>query len=165
MRFSTYEKMIYERADSFANTTGINRDDFISLGHTVWVETLKKFNRKKGSFSTLFYIRLNYAFIYYARKFQPPSDNAVDFEEHLMNSHSEWVPGVMLQFKEKVLNLSEEAQHVIHLLLESPVEALGIEGTEPPKIIRGKIRDALRDEGWKWKTIWTVFRELKKAFP
>lgn len=70
-------------------------------------------------------------------------------------------PADSLHRKELLDGLSSDAKYIVRLLLEGPAEFIDILGSEPPKIIRGAIKNHLRDCGWKWADIWASFREIK----
>jgi len=54
--------------------------------------------------------------------------------------------------------MSPEAKAILQLILTN--KDLYLE-TDKPKLCRGKIKQALRDSGWKYQSIWNGFRELK----
>lgn len=61
---------------------------------------------------------------------------------------------------ESILSLfDEKCTFVYHLLLLNA----NLADQFPPKIVRGKLVDFLRKEGWSWSTIWSTFRKIKKA--
>jgi hypothetical protein len=132
--------------------------DFLSLGHTVFMDTLDVWEPKKGSFSTLLTIKLRTGFIDYTRKFDVP------VEQTAPDQLDERSPFDICSFKDMLSSMSEEAKEIVNIILDAPAETLDIIGTEPPKMIRGAIQRYLHYElGWHWRKIWRAFRELKGA--
>jgi RNA polymerase sigma factor (sigma-70 family) len=68
-------------------------------------------------------------------------------------------PETEYMFKEKITQMSEEAQEVLHLILSSPSEY----GSMVGKYARQSLRKFLIALGWKEKKIRKVFKEIKNT--
>jgi len=67
-------------------------------------------------------------------------------------------PLSILLKRDRYDSLSEEAKYIIHLVLTTPMEIVGITGS----ITKQRIWEYLRSqEAWTWKTIWGATDELK----
>lgn len=62
-------------------------------------------------------------------------------------------------WQEFLSGLSPEAQALCKILTTENIEL----PTEQPKQCRGIIMRELREKGWKWKDIWSSFKEVKQA--
>jgi len=159
--YSKYTNMITSAAHKFAATTGIPESDLQSLGHKLFMDAVDKWDSSRGSFSTILTIKLRTGFIDYMRRHDAPvSPDSVYIQEPVTDN----TPMKVCAFKDLLYSLSKEAQEIVSILLDAPVETLGIIGTEPPKMIRGAIQRYLLKIGWCHATIWEAFRELKGVF-
>lgn len=157
--YNDYHKMICDRAWSFHSSTGIEFDELISVSNYLFMKAFNSWDKSKSSFSTYLFICLNNGLIMFIKK----NSNLVELEDaHLIESpYREHYPDIALMAKDALNELSEEARFVVNILLSTPAEILSIIGTEPPKMIRGKIRDHLKEQGWASPAIWRVFKEIK----
>jgi len=64
------------------------------------------------------------------------------------------------EWEELMEQLSPEATAICHITLMDQSIFLEL---NTPKLCRGKIKDAMRQDGWAWKPIWDGFREIKAA--
>jgi RNA polymerase sigma factor (sigma-70 family) len=164
-----YEGMVAKLAWSWVRTTGLEFEDLFSAGKVSFVRAVQSFDEDRASFSTWLYgtLRLHlraHVETEVRRRGQacpmvtnedgeqscpeiPVTDHG--FRYMLLN---EWVKG-----------LSEDAQLVVSLVLNSPVEAFRLTGSEPPKMMRGCIVRGLKRKGWSQKKRWDVMRELRCA--
>jgi len=160
--FKDHVNMIRDRAWSFHNTTGLDYDELFSEGLVIFMKAVQAWDGKR-KFSTVFYRILNNEFSTFIRKMDAcPEMEADTLPARVPN------PRQALQWKEKLehflTGLSGEARHVAKLVLNGPAEAIGIIGTEPPRVVRGAIhRYLVRDRGVSHQKAWAVLKELREA--
>lgn len=162
--WKTYEPMVCKLAWSWHRTTGVSVEELISIGRTEFVKALHSFDSSKGaSFSTWLYGACRLAM----RRFieaELRRGRAAGEEDRVLPEPTTQPEALRkLIMEEWIAELSEEARFVIRLLTEAPLEALGIFGGEPPKMIRGQIVRRLKSLGWSQSRRWGALRELKEA--
>ena len=162
-QFLDYVGLIWKTSQSFQGTTGVEAEELMSVGRSAFMGASQAWDRERGHFAPLFQTILRNVFSHYVRKYPPVSAEGGTIRDTIVCHHPEWHPVRALISKERVTRLSEDARYIVWLLTNIPCEAFGIDGTLPPKMIRGAIRRALRKEGWAWKRIWKVNHELKEA--
>ena len=135
-------------------------EELIQEAASVFIKAAVAWDTSTCKFSTFLTVLLQHDLLRCARKFTPIPDLEVKEEDAI----SFLSPDRSLMFKEMVEGLSYEARHVVELLLTGPVEALGLIGTEPPKIVRGLIAKYLREKRRLGiHAAWDVIREIKEA--
>lgn len=161
--YEKYQLLIIERACSFNRSTGYDVEDLISQGNLIYCQVKNTHQNKRGvKFSTFLYTCLNNGLRNYIKK-NNKYIKTTELTEKLMtksgllNKKSE----ARCNFLHVLTSLSNEAKHVIEIIIKSPMELLQLNGTEKPKAIRGKLYKHLRSKGWKWTTIWKTFNEIK----
>lgn len=157
--FMQYEGIIHDRANSFASTTGISADEFISEGYVIFMESIPKWDGSKASFGTWLYRRLTQGFSTFARK----SGVLRDAPDSMPSEYGDENTSRILEFKELVQSLSTEARHVAQIILNGPAEALGIIGATHPRMLRGSLRRHMKKQGCSDTTIRYTFDEIKEA--
>lgn len=148
--YTRYQLLIMSRAHSFANTTGHDLDDLISQGNLIYCEALRAYDPTRSQFSTFLYDRLTKGLHRYtlrqARHRQPflelEENTAIvapqQFRRHLFAHH--------------LSQLSAEAQAVVHVILNSPLELLG--RSEPNRRrLRKRVTQRLRKQGLTWTAV------------
>lgn len=159
--YKQHEGILRQKALSFSQTTGRNFDDLMSEANWAFLYAVKTWDGKR-KFNTWLQVQLRGFLINICRKVRLPEE----FDPDLLPAR-EPDPYRRLCWKEKteqlLKKLSKEARHVVTLLLEGPSEALGIIGTEPPKVIRGAIHKYLLTQGLTHAKSWEILRELKEA--
>ena len=159
--FGDHHNMIREQAHSFNRTTGFDYSELYSQGLVVFMNAVRKWDGVR-KFSTLLGVCLRRDFIKLTQRMDQPPDPETR-EDEISRSPS---PADTLLGKERVegilAGLSAEARHVVRLMLEGPAEALGILGSEPPRVIRGAVhRYLVHKRGKTHEQSWTVLRELR----
>lgn len=161
--FQDYTGLIWKTAHSFQRTTGVDAEELMSLGRTVFIGAVLSWDRDRGPFAPFMQKVLQNALSHYVKRYPPVCAEGGTVRDTIASHHPEWHPLKALISKERIHSLSQDGRYVIWLLINIPCEAFGIDGTLPPKSIRGAIRKRLRIEGWAWKRIWRVSHELKEA--
>lgn len=67
-------------------------------------------------------------------------------------------------FSMRTKTFSRDVQKVVRLFTDYPIELLGLDGSEPPRKVRGRLRVYLRSIGWSHPRINRVIKELKQVF-
>ena len=161
--FLKYVGLIWKTAQSFQRSTGVDADELMSVGRTAFVAASLAWDKERGPFPPLMQRVLLNTFSHYVRRNPLVTAEGGTVRDKIVSNRPEWHPLKALMSKERIYTLSEDGRYITWLLLNVPCEVFGIDGTQPPKMIRGAIRRALRKEGWSWKRIWRVNRELKEA--
>jgi len=144
--YADYEKMIKKVAWKFAHSAQ-HAEELIAEGNLEYVKALIKFDPDKSCFSTYLYNRLNNRFINLAKKWQMPVVEINDFIP--ANSLN---PEKSVSFKQSLENLSETAQEIINLVLDTPDDLYQIV-REELKLNKEMIRRYLREKGWTFTRI------------
>jgi DNA-directed RNA polymerase specialized sigma subunit len=132
----------------------INWEDLFQEAAIAFLESQKTYDSEKGTKP------ITWAWIQMKHQLQNHTNNEYE-QQKLKNYPTQPETASPSFFKEENLGrLSREAQQVCQLILIFPSEYAKM----VPKQARGKIVQVLRQQGWKWKVIWNVFRELKIAF-
>lgn len=144
-------------------------DDLLSVSNTLFMKACVTYDESRGGFHTHLHRVLTSNLCRYVGKVDivpslPETDEGGGTGlDHLPDTTGNSCPRRALMFKETLANLSEEAREVAMIILNGPAEILGLVGNEPPKAIRGAIKNHLRDQGWDWPSIWQAFKELKEV--
>lgn len=70
----------------------------------------------------------------------------------------------LLQFKQWASGLSAEAQFICRCIWETPAELVEMAmGSSNPKNTRRILAKYLRERGWKWRSIFNAFTEIKEG--
>ena len=173
--YEEVKPVIVARAVSWSETTGWDIGELISVGNWLFMRELHRkkgrFDPKKSSIKSWMRRRLDQYYCDYTQRLRKSTMAFVDPETLLILEATEAMrPGTALPFKdarwsaefrETLIGLSEEAQAVAKILIDGPAEALGVLGSEAPRMIRGALRRHLRSLGWSVQEISRAFNELK----
>lgn len=157
MKEEEVERLIHERAWRFGK--GKNMDDLISQSRLLYMIAVRSY--KKGKGTTLFswaYRIITQGLIRYLHRTDDPVE---DFPDERASTRGEFRPDLCVEFRDRLLSMSQEAKHVCWIILNGPAELLKLKGSEPPKTIRGKLVRHLKKKGWKSKSIFETFDEIK----
>jgi RNA polymerase sigma factor (sigma-70 family) len=146
---------------SFHHSTGLEQEELFGEASVAFAEALHSYQEGNGTqLSTWVWACMRNHLINYCRKERkhhttPKLDP--DAHEYLKDDSVE-----IRQSREDLLsmlsNLSIQAQEVIQITLDAPLELY----QSTPKKNRGALRDYLRRQGWKWRDIWDSFREIRQ---
>jgi hypothetical protein len=159
--YQDHEKILWDRAWSFASSTGHPVEDLVSVGRSAFMRAWKGYDPGRGgAFGTLFYQVLNRELARYVGKYRPSEREAPEEGSLFTNPD----PTSRMSVEELLAEVSREAREVLTLLIQAPAEILGVFGWSNPKALRGRVRTYLREErGWTWRKIDEVMREMRKA--
>lgn len=174
MRSNEYEKyqlLIIERALSFHNTTGLDKEDLIAQGNLIFCQAKKKFDpKRKVKFSTYLHAALNNSLFSYVQN-QQKHTNKREYKTQLTSPELKKHPLSLIDSKSEgvfsllqgVVFLSKEAKYVIDTLLKSPGEIIDVVENKAPQTIRKNLHTFLRKRGWTHIKIKKAFNELKNV--
>lgn len=158
--FFKHEAQIAHHAWSWHRTTGLDVEELMSVGRSAFMKATTTFDENRASFSTHLHHTLYFALRSFARseykkgpRVRPPEGGALEAgadDNHFRSA----------SIRDWIQELSEEARFVASLIIESP-SVLGLNGTEPPKIARGKVVRFLKKLGWKQSKRWDCIAELR----
>lgn len=164
--FKKHERLIHKRAWDFYHSTGVPYEELLSEGYLCFCMTARKYRPEKGAFSTFLWTCLTHSFSDFCSRWRnigrdedlPPIVVCSEYSQ--CNN-----PSSSLIFTQSLSTLSEEACHIVHLVINSPKEFLrDLPSYTTPRAIRGGLFRHLRRKGWSWPRIWGGLRELKEAF-
>jgi len=137
----------------FQKTTGYQFDELYSEALLAYAEALNNFDtKKKTKFSTFAYICINSALINFVKKEKFPGQKV---DSAVLEKHSSWDRPYWI-LKEQ---FTKDAQEVAEMLTGNPYKYLGT----PPKMIKGLIREELREKGWTYDRIYAATRNIKEV--
>jgi RNA polymerase sigma factor (sigma-70 family) len=172
MRSDEYEKyqlLIIERALSFHNTSGLDKEDLIAQGNLIFCMAKKKYDpKRKVKFATYLYTALNNRLFSYVQN-QQKHTNKREYNTPVNMPEIKQYPKSLVDFKtERLFSLlhsfvflSKEAEYVISILMKSPGEILNAVENIAPKTIKSDLQTFLKKKGWKLTKIRETFNELK----
>lgn len=160
--FHRYKKLLWSRASHFHKSNPhIPLEDLESEANLSFILACKSFNNRKSRFTTYLYRVVNNNLINYVKEV----NKGKEFDEISPELPSHTVsPYEMVKFKESLTSLSAEAQEVCSLIFDTPselTEMLRDEFIDSSHLVGG-ISKYLRKQGWKYKTIWNVMKELRQ---
>jgi RNA polymerase sigma factor (sigma-70 family) len=163
IRYEDYQKMIYKAAWRFHFRTGLDWDDLYAQGNLIYCQCVDRYSPDKGPFAnwlskSLHQYLLNYVQIPY----QSEDSNWTDFEDF---QHAYSHPDNMINLTQIMARLSNQAKHVINIVMENPPELVQIcqmkkRATVNMERIRTYLHDCL---GWTFMDCETTFKEIKTA--
>lgn len=136
----------------FQKTTGFQFDELYGEALLAYAEALNEYNdTKKTKFSTFAYICIKGALINFVKKEYVPKQ-AVD--SSVLEYQATWDKPFWI-LKEQ---FGEDAQQIADMITKNPYQYLG----KPSKMIRGQIREELREKGWTYERIYAATRNIKE---
>lgn len=174
--YENCQAIIVHRADSFAKSTGHEFDELRSEADQLFMKAISTWRPREGTFKTWLYRIVTTGLIDFINKQDPWRTESRDIEmddpagdysftgsttkDQSYDCHN---PARICGWRDALDNLTDEAQDVVALLLNGPVEALGIEGTEAPKMLRGAVVKHMRAQGIPETQCWKVLQEIKET--
>ena len=153
-------RLIYKATWHFHKTTGIEYDEVLGIAGVSYSIALRDFDPEKGSFSTLFWRCMRNAIVDFQRKMEMETDTFdFDFDETRVPPNTK-NPEKAVIFKDLIEKMEKRASDICKLVLSNAEIA---ELADKPKLARGKIKQKLRDQNWKWRDIWEGFDEIKNS--
>lgn len=154
-----YQKLIYKFAHKYENY-GLEFESLVSEGYIVFYESIKTYDETKGKFSTHFYWNLRGRLGIILR-------NKTEYKELDLNLADGCLPNANRTtiFKDTISKLSSEAQFIIDIVWNTPVELATwcIEELNAPKLTMRRIKRFLLLRGWKHTTINDGFKEIQQT--
>lgn len=164
-KWENYKKMIQNRARHYnQKNSSIEIEELISEGNLIFVQACQKFDASRAKFSTFLWRCLTnglLAFCIRQRKIcgDLTYDGALPHIRH--DGHLQVKTAVFIQ--QSIARLPDYGRRAVQLLIEQP-EALGLDGSEPPKAVRGALLNHLRAEQQNWSVAQHAIREIKNIF-
>ena len=159
MDYEEHKNLIFMRAKSWYNTSGLDWEECISIANLGFAEAVRNYDENKGAFTTYLWKGIN-----------------VQFKVFLVNHHSKWRKSIDLRehyedlkhtnkdsfhFIEKIQDLSGRAQGIIMYILENPDEFCS-----NGKIVtnsHARLAGRIAKRGYSWRTARQIIKEIKKA--
>ena len=120
IEFKKYDRMIKSRAAAWSKITGVEKDEYISLGNYLFARILaeESYDPDKGAFSTYFYQTLNGHFQQLTRVITRRPEIYVEQNDFLGENEAS-AESVFL-FSEILSTLSKDAWEVCKIVFETP---------------------------------------------
>lgn len=158
--YESYQNMIRERANTYANLSGLPASDFESIGDTVYMKAVLDFDSSRAAFSTHLHSRLTGAFRHHIRD---ERKMGIEPLERMNGSEPYETPRPAFHIRDMFETLSDEAEFVVRMILDGPEDFIRDMMGKPPRAMRSTIRNHLRKRGWAHSMIAGVFHELREA--
>ncbi|KKN12768.1 hypothetical protein LCGC14_1013070 [marine sediment metagenome] len=158
-QYEQYKNTIYRKAISYHITTGLDVDDFVSIGNEAFCKCLTKFDGERGAnFNTYLFISLDSAF----RTYLNVSKVQKDREQILTDIFTvdNWdIVNSKLQLAKGIIKLEGDPR----LIVMTALYTLDLDVHKPRKS-RGLLKNYLRQhEGWSWSRIQQGFRDVASS--
>jgi hypothetical protein len=158
LKIEDYMGLVHSMARSFHLTTGLPYEELLSSAYLAFMEAKESYDPEEAVFSTHLWIVCRRVMCDFCQSSQRWSWRNVGAEDVWLESIEDGItPESLLEFKENLDFLSDEAKFICKMILEDPQQFI----THRPKLSRGIIKDKLRDLGWAWSKIWTSMGEIK----
>lgn len=144
---------------SFHYSTGLNFEDLLSEAYCAYYMAKKEYTPRKGKFSTWIWECIENHLINYCKQERfSPMYNFINLEDanNMLIAPESRTKDDFLEF---LMSLPKDCQHVAHIATSKKF----MENQMGNKQARGIIYKTLREEGWRWRRIWTAFNALKFA--
>lgn len=159
LNYNNYEKLIKKISWSWHKTTGIDLETLIAEANVAFVECQNNYNPQQGKFSTLLWHAIGNKFKnLIAYRYQNRHDGTEVELENLALSNPSMQEKKCI-FKSTLLSLSKEAQQIISIVLETPVDLLAM--IPKPRLSKHQLTKYLRFKGWKIPAIHKAYIEIK----
>jgi len=145
--------LIRKIAWSFHHSTGLEWDDLFEEACVGFLVAYNRYDPNKSKLSTWAFHTVRNHLIDYCRKWKGTHHihlSCIEFEPEDPKAEAD------LFFEDLLRGLSGKGKEVAQTIMEAPNDFFSL----PPKMARGKIRDFLREKGWKWQDIWDGMREV-----
>lgn len=153
-----YQKLILQQVHRYKWKDGF--DELLSTANVAYLKACETFNPEKGLFSTYLTWKLRGELNNHKKMISTVTvENSDDFQ-------SENTTALDLSiFEQTIDNLSEEAQIIVNIVLETPIELIKIAENMwgNCKITIHSIKTYLRKKGWEYKKIINAIDEIKEA--
>jgi len=155
--YSENAGIIYNRAEHFHRAYSFDLSELHSIGNSIFMDALKRWNPDAGSFRTLLFLKLNKEMSDYIRKWKGERRSEVEAVDEGQPPYE-----ISMDFHDRVAMLGDETREVIALVLGTPAEILGISGRMSKKEIRGCIRKMLMKKGWCCRKCTRAFKDITR---
>ena len=160
--YEDYKKMIIKRALSFSRSTGVATDELISVGNLCFVESWKKYDAKRGKYSTYLWRCLTSSmsdFVKHERKLTG------SYIEPMQEDESDEVQNEVICARP---NVEHDLEFRQQLGILSPMSAIAVKAILSGKIkegigARGLVTQFMHKEGASWPAVWQSMREIKSV--
>uniref|UniRef100_A0A6M3XM79 Putative sigma-70 region domain containing protein n=1 Tax=viral metagenome TaxID=1070528 RepID=A0A6M3XM79_9ZZZZ len=153
-----YEKLVAKLAWQRSRTTGMDFDELMAEGRLAFTESLRSYDNSKAKFSTHLTWQVRGRLSRITRT-QNKLRTEVELNEDTMIQ--EITPERHARFTEAMDNLSSEAQMVVQLVLNSPLEIIQSIKKTNRGITVGLIKSFLANKGWDQTTTKSAVDEIK----
>lgn len=159
--FNDYELLIYSRAWSWNERSGVGFDELYSEGLVVFMYAVGKWNPKRAGFGVFLRRCLDSKLNTFVCKTDVPSE--LQDQRHptapILDQPDELLMSLE-RMNELRRSISAEARFILKIFIGAPGEVLETLSMTPPKMCRGVIRRHLRDVGWSFPVIARAMAEL-----
>ena len=169
MQYDDHVKLIHKLAHRYTKRQlvkipNLDQKDYqkelVCEGNQTFLRAFKEWEPERSKFSTYLWLNLELDFEKYNKQFFRISVREHELPE-FWTGHQVALQEHRATFLSSIRVSSKEAQEIITIILSGPSELLGLLGDEPPRKVRGALKDYLRRLGWSWPKIWKSFKEVK----
>lgn len=164
-QWEDYKKMIKMLAARRSAQFAVERDELELEGNLIFVTASRKYRPERGAFSTFLWRCLDNGLLSFCKREKRQAWWELSDDGTLIdcghNEHKHTKTSIFIQ--QSVAMLPASASNSMRLLMHAPGE-LGLDGSEPPKAVRGALKRHLRAQGESWSVTWQAMREIKNIF-
>lgn len=164
-QYENFQKMIQKRAWSFAQSYGIEHDELVSEGNLIFVKACRTFDGGRARFSTFLWRCLTTGLLDFCRRQRRQAEYTLTADGELpdgcCNSHLNIARSIFI--RQSIAALPASGYRTMHLLINEP-ERLGIDGSEPPRVICAAVRNHLRAQGESWSVTRGTLAAIKSIY-
>jgi len=160
-QYADYEMMLHKQAWTAHRITGLPTEDLASEAKVIFFQALESWDADTAQFGTYLWVLLRNGLNNYCRG--EYDDTHEEITPAMILPATNLNPRSHLIWKEALAGLSDEAKDMASILLHEPMSITGVVGYEPPKILRGKLRDHMWAAGWTQKMYFRACREIKEV--
>jgi len=160
--YDRYEKLIYKQAWKWAQKTGREFKDLLSVCNEAFMECTCKFQPERAKFSTLLVRSCSNRIIDYLRKFDMPTEEEQKEESILTASNCTSRSIKLIELKDE---LSAEGRELVEVVLESTAEifeSVSLQGASR-QAIRRVVKNMMWEKGWTDYKISLAFSEVEQT--
>lgn len=165
-----YHRLAYDRASSFARTTGHDLDDLKSVVRAEFMRALMTWEPSRGAFTTHLYRLCNNALISYTQRHGVNRMSEEQQERALESLADNTTPDLVMSLRDTMAGLSREALDVVNTILAAPDEFLREDRCNRAHVAKHapraqeRVYRAMMGKGMTRRAACAVMSELRAAF-
>jgi len=153
-RFKEVERLLWKKAHSAANTYRVDLEDAFGEVCVIFCEACHQWDEERGQFHTFLYRKIDNEIKNWGHK--QIRQTGLSLSKEVSKEEERFR---IIEIRDRIKDLSYEARSMLNILANAPMEIMDINLS--PRQRRGKVRDFMLANGWKWQAYWKASKELK----